>query len=232
MEKQCTKCGEIKPLDEYRKRGAGRHMQCGECQRAMAAAWREQNRSKVRAYHRKYEEKIGRAVLRERQRVFREENRNTIRDNQRKYEERMREERASDPAKQAARSEYNRMSSRRFRVNNPRWHEEYYAKNVERYAAASQRRRNRVAGVESDGHTISELHAYWQARGIDPSICTYCSETWERWERSIGDHVLAIINGGSDLMDNLVPCCGPCNSSKNDRLLHVEWTPPNMRQAA
>jgi hypothetical protein len=28
----------------------------------------------------------------------------------------------------------------------------------------------------------------------------------------------------------LMPCCRSCNASKSDRLLHVEWTPPNMRE--
>ncbi len=96
------------------------------------------------------------------------------------------------------------------------------------------RRRARKAKVECDGHTIPELHEYWRARGIDPKRCTYC-DAWYRqwknpWKTSIGDHVLAIYNGGNDTVDNIVPCCLSCNESMGPRILYVEWTPKNMRE--
>ena len=98
------------------------------------------------------------------------------------------------------------------------------------------RRRARKAKVKCDGHTTSELHEYWRDRGIDPKRCTYC-DAWYRqwrnnWKTSVGDHVLAIYNGGNNTMDNIMPCCLSCNCSKGNRLLYVEWTPLNMRKAA
>ena len=98
--------------------------------------------------------------------------------------------------------------------------------------AATARYRAKKKGANTDGHTIPDLHEHWRARGIDPAICTYCSKTWEGWETSVGDHVLAIDNGGSDFMENIVPCCGSCNSSKGARFLYIEWWPTNMEQAA
>ena len=102
--------------------------------------------------------------------------------------------------------------------------------------ASTARYRAKKQGANTDGHTIPELHEYWRARGIDPKRCTYC-DAWYRqwrnnWQTSIGDHVLAIDNGGSDTMDNIVPCCTTCNESKGARLLYVEWWPINMEQAA
>jgi hypothetical protein len=98
--------------------------------------------------------------------------------------------------------------------------------------ATTARYRAKKQGANTDGHTIPELHEYW-ARGIDPKRCTYC-DAWYRqwrnnWQTSIGDHVLAIHNGGSDTMENIVPCCITCNESKGARFLYVEWTPLNMR---
>ena len=112
----------------------------------------------------------------------------------------------------------------------------YYKAHPEKTTRARERRRADLARVECDGHTIPELHEYWRARGIDPKRCTYC-DAWYRqwknnWKASQGDHVLAIHNGGSHTMDNIVPCCITCNQSKADRILYVEWTPPNMRKAA
>ena len=109
----------------------------------------------------------------------------------------------------------------------------YYKANPEKTVRARERRRADLAGVECDGHTIPELHEYWRARGIDPKRCTYC-DAWYRqwknnWKNSVGDHVLAIHNGGSHTVDNIMPCCITCNQSKADRILYVEWTPPNMR---
>ena len=102
--------------------------------------------------------------------------------------------------------------------------------------AQTARYRAKKQGANTDGHTIPELHKYWRARGIDPKRCSYC-DAWYRqwrnnWQTSIGDHVLAIDNGGNDTMDNIVPCCITCNESKGARLLYVEWWPINMKQAA
>ena len=93
-----------------------------------------------------------------------------------------------------------------------------------------ERRRVRQAKVESDGHTIAELHAHWEAAGRDAKVCSYCDGAIPNWRRSVGDHVVPISKGGADVLENLVPCCPVCNTSKGNRVLHVEWTPPNMRR--
>jgi hypothetical protein len=110
----------------------------------------------------------------------------------------------------------------------------YHQAHPEKRAETRERRRADLAGVECDGHTIPELHEYWRARGIDPKRCTYC-DAWYRqwknnWKNSVGDHVLAIHNGGSHTVDNIMPCCITCNQSKADRILYVEWTPKNMKE--
>ena len=105
-------------------------------------------------------------------------------------------------------------------------------------AGRTRRRRAVKANVESDGHTIAELHADWLSRGIDPRVCYYCDHPISNWKTSVGDHVVPVSRGGPDIVGNLVPCCshvskssGNCQSSKGYRLL-TEWTPPNIREAA
>lgn len=51
----------------------------------------------------------------------------------------------------------------------------------------------------------------------DP-VCSYCGST----NPSSVDHVIPVAAGGKSDIENLVPACGKCNSSKRDRPLK-EW---------
>jgi 5-methylcytosine-specific restriction endonuclease McrA len=53
----------------------------------------------------------------------------------------------------------------------------------------------------------------------DGFMCTYCGDTDAPL---CADHVIPLSRGGTNLIDNLVCACIPCNSSKSDRLLE-EW---------
>ena len=46
--------------------------------------------------------------------------------------------------------------------------------------------------------------------------CHYCGE--DAWQV---DHFIPRAHGGTDDMDNLFPCCGPCNASKGTKLYEV-----------
>jgi len=48
--------------------------------------------------------------------------------------------------------------------------------------------------------------------------CAYCGKQ----KKLTADHVIAIKNGGSNFIENIVPACRSCNSSKKDKLW-VEW---------
>jgi hypothetical protein len=103
-------------------------------------------------------------------------------------------------------------------------------------SASASRRRAKKANTKCDNHTILELHKHWREKGIDPKRCTYC-DAWYRqwknnWKTSQGDHVVPLNKGGTNLMDNMVPCCLSCNASKSDKILYEEWIPPKERIAA
>lgn len=47
--------------------------------------------------------------------------------------------------------------------------------------------------------------------------CWYCGDLTNPFENFHVDHVLPVIDGGTNEIDNLVPCCQTCNSRKRDR---------------
>jgi 5-methylcytosine-specific restriction endonuclease McrA len=108
----------------------------------------------------------------------------------------------------------------------------YYAANKEKFITKSTRRRARRVSCESDGHTLAELRAYWTANDLNPKICIYCNDKIVGWKFSVGDHVFPFAKGGKDVLENLVPCCRHCNSSKGSKLLYDEWMPSNTREKA
>jgi hypothetical protein len=181
--------------------------------------WAAANPEKVREYQRRYREKYPERAL-ESTRRYVAANPEKVRETGRKYSANNREKRA----------EYARQWKESGRWQE--WWDEYYRENSDKYFESSARRRAKLAEAESDGHTTPELHEYWRARGIDPEVCTYCDGPIPNWKTSVGDHVLPMHKGGPDVVENLAPCCQPCNASKRDKVLFDEWTPPNMREEA
>ncbi|PFE80023.1 hypothetical protein CN333_00045 [Bacillus thuringiensis] len=75
--KECTKCGEWKPLDDgFNKEKSclgGKRSRCKKCQAIANRQWCEENREKRLRYYSKYREK-NRKIILERNRKYREEN--------------------------------------------------------------------------------------------------------------------------------------------------------------
>jgi 5-methylcytosine-specific restriction endonuclease McrA len=51
--------------------------------------------------------------------------------------------------------------------------------------------------------------------------CFYCDCGLTKKTRTI-DHIIPLSKGGRHCVDNLVPCCKHCNSSKHNKLF-TEW---------
>lgn len=71
---------------------------------------------------------------------------------------------------------------------------------------------NRRAKKDANGgsHTLKE----WQDKcAAYDHRCAYCGEA----KKLTRDHVIPLCRGGSDNIDNIVPCCKPCNSRKARR---------------
>lgn len=56
-----------------------------------------------------------------------------------------------------------------------------------------------------------------QEVGAITGPCSYCGAEADEW-----DHVEPLTRGGPNDVFNIVPCCRPCNLSKNNRTL-LEW---------
>lgn len=120
-----------------------------------------------------------------------------------------------------------------YRSENRKWRKA----NSDKVKALENLKSIRRKAVETDNHTMEELHVYWKANGMDPKRCTYCDAWHTKWIRggwkvSVGDHVVPLSKGGKDFIENIVPCCFSCNCSKGARILYEEWIPPKERIAA
>ncbi len=80
-----------------------------------------------------------------------------------------------------------------------------------RRARAAKRRKRRIDAVE---HDLSDEQ--WTALQEAWSGCAYCGAADKALQR---DCVLALSRGGRYTLDNIVPACGACNTSKcNDEV--------------
>jgi len=233
--------------EEQNARSRERYRANPEMEAARRRKYYEANKEKIAVRHKAYSE-ANKEKVAERYRKWAAANPEKVRETQRRYRERH-PERAREATRRyvAANPEKVRETQRKYSANNREkraeyarlfkesgrwqvWWDEYYAKNTHKYYDSSARRRARLAEVESDDHTTVELHAYWEKVGYDPQVCSYCDGPISNWKTSVGDHVFPMNKGGPNTVENLVPCCGGCNKSKQDRLLFDEWVPPNMRR--
>jgi 5-methylcytosine-specific restriction endonuclease McrA len=76
-----------------------------------------------------------------------------------------------------------------------------------RKARASRRRRRRLAGRDND-----LTDEQWVALVAEWGGCAYCGATDSALQR---DCVLPVARGGRYTLSNVVPACGPCNTSKS-----------------
>lgn len=74
----------------------------------------------------------------------------------------------------------------------------------------SQLRRALEAGAEYDGHQPEDLWLHWEEEDLYACVC--CGGPFEHV-----DHNVPLIRGGSHTLDNLVPLCESCNTSKQGR---------------
>lgn len=191
---------------------------CAEC-RAVKAA-------KDKAYR----EAMG-DELRRKKREYHAANREEIR-------RKARERRAADPLRAAE-------SVRRSMAKKPEYYREMRRKKAQRYAA----RRAALDRSRRDEHRQREA-AYraanavsrrmWEsarrARLVNADVRRFTNADWQRVLRRhqhrcfycggatnlTVDHLVPLARGGRHAEGNIVPACGSCNSSKNDKLL-IDW---------
>lgn len=112
---------------------------------------------------------------------------------------------------------------------------EWKINNKEKVRFYAKKRRSAKRGSVGF-HTIEE----WNQKKIEyKNKCAYCgieekdlNKKFEdpRWHKFTEDHVIPITKGGTDYINNIVPACQACNSSKHNKLLqsgeikyHLFW---------
>lgn len=98
------------------------------------------------------------------------------------------------------------------------WSWKHHSPGTNRKAQRAVNRRRRRAlevGARTERIVAADLYARWE--DADLYGCIYCGAPWEHH-----DHYVSLSSGGPHSMSNLVPACGPCNTSKSSRDA-VEW---------
>jgi 5-methylcytosine-specific restriction endonuclease McrA len=226
-QKTCSKCGEMKPLDDFspnRRTPSGRQPSCKAC----VGLYRAANREKVQAQQAKYKsanrEKIN-ARARERSdpeasRSYYLANRDRIREQQKQYRL------VNGEAKRAGDAEYRAENRERLRL----YHLAYAEANRE------ESRRRATAWMKANPERVAEIQRRRRARKRNATVgavdlealwtgfCGICEAPME-WSprrpdplsKSI-DHIVPLSKGGAHEQSNLQWAHLVCNFRKGDRL--------------
>ncbi len=243
-QRQCSKCGELKPVTEFSRKLSGLQVHCRECVREYNRAYRAANRERlleeareryrenrttlleqkkeyylanqdrIRDYRRAYWE-ANREAIREKQRDYYVKNRDTILAKKHTYYIENKEERQEYGRKwREANRELMRESVRAWREENSEYHRE-------------QKRlyRQTPEGKEAERRSKNKRRA-----AIAQVEATLTAQEWsdilERFESRCAycgvepdvitmDHVVPLSRGGAHAADNVVPACRECNFRKH-----------------
>jgi len=197
-QKKCSKCGKWKDREsEFGKRKEardGRKSRCKACDAQVTQNWRERNPDKAKH-----------GVL-ERVRKWYADNKERAKENRRKrYLQNTEIERERNSKWKAEHKEQHREGSRRWQANHP-----------ENVKARSHNRRAQIKA--SDGKfTALEWRALKEFYGF---ACLCCGRR-EPEIKLTPDHVLPLVLGGSNSIDNIQPLCLSCNSRKGAK--HIDY---------
>lgn len=230
--KSCTKCGETKPLDQFRKSPhhpdallpkctacekqelRDRYWSDPEAARAYARVHARKNPKKVRArWKRWYAENRARQLQKYRAYNARR------REQQREYDRRRRAAMPVELKRRKWREEYQRWKAsggydrymKEAKGRRQAYQREWRRVCRVKHVAKENRRRARIARVAV--HDVDRLAVILR----DGPTCYICDRHLSPHEITL-DHVLPIARGGPHSESNLAVCCTPCNSRKRDRL--------------
>jgi 5-methylcytosine-specific restriction endonuclease McrA len=217
--KKCSKCGEIKPLDEFNKRKSskdGKRSQCRKCEHGYKKRWDIANADTVKEYSKAYY-----AANAETRRVY---SRGYYAANADRVAE---SNRTRANAYYIEHAEARKSYQREYRFANPEAVKarilEWRKKKPERKRASDQRRRALKRGASTEDFTYADIIQYWLENNINPDRCIYCPPDLPAPFEHF-DHVIPLSRGGTHERANLVPACVRCNLSKGAKLLN-EWRP-------
>lgn len=214
--KQCSQCGEVKPLTDFASSKIsrdGKEWECKACKNMRSRLHYAANKSRLQQQHAEYYAKNARTIL----------------DHQREYRK--------SPAVVERHKKYRLAHRDQFRLKSKRWKEEngdrvllyrvknrdrlreqrrlWHTKNMGKVRAIVHKRRARELG-NGGSFTSAEWEALCTKHG---NRCLACGK-----EGALTvDHVLPVSKGGTGDIGNIQPLCLPCNLKKYDR--HIDYRP-------
>lgn len=217
--KWCVRCGEAKPADTEhfaigRRKADGLQPWCKACKsRHASEKWAEDIEASRAASRAKYRENHE-AELAYR-RAYEERNREKVRAGSLRYYH-------SAKGQKAAKARYQRnraaiiANTRAWALRNREKRREigraYWHRHPDKARENKLRRRARENGAEGS-HTAAEFRAKVEQYA---GRCHWCGKRIRG--KPHADHLIALAQGGSDDIGNVVPSCRPCNQSKNRRM--------------
>lgn len=234
-ERQCTICHETKPVAEFRRNNVnGFRCECRECERVLKRARRKQPhvRAKESAAYKAWagapvKEAVAKAcshcgVVKEpcdfgphsktadrlaswckacvTAKMKERRQRKEVREREREY--------AKRPERLAQQRVYNKMPGAKASYRKYAESPKGKVSRAKRKALRRAREREMICTL-----TGEEWQAILDEHG---HACVYCKRPFGPELKATMDHKIAVAKGGHHTKDNVVPACGPCNSSKKD----------------
>lgn len=187
--KCCIGCGETKPVSEFHKQVRspdGYRPRCKSCRKPEVEAWYAANREEMK----------------ERSRLWRAAHRV-------EYAQQMRDWRAKN-------REYKREQDRKYYAEHPEERKAYDALPKSRVRARQNAKNQKAKRKLAKGATHHPITAagWFQIKADYAYRCAYCDAPETPEKPLTQDHVVPLKKGGSHTVDNIVPACGECNTTK------------------
>jgi 5-methylcytosine-specific restriction endonuclease McrA len=133
--------------------------------------------------------------------------------------------RKSREKRKVEKPEYGKEYAREYRKKNTErvlsYGRKWSASNLDKIRIKSGNRRAKIKKVPGNGWTVAD------ERQLIEDYC-YCCAYCGKKAKPTMDHIVPIAKGGTHSIENIVPACQSCNSSKNDDSLLI-WMYKNVK---
>jgi 5-methylcytosine-specific restriction endonuclease McrA len=110
------------------------------------------------------------------------------------------------------RKKYCREWHKEHRESERKKHRQWKLDNPEKNAAHERKRRQNAANVGGEGITVEQQNQLYE------DYCYRCAYCGKKVKLTL-DHIVPVSKGGRHEIDNAVPACASCNSSKGNKSL-------------
>lgn len=218
MLKTCSKCGETKPIEEFRtskQKLSGYTQPCLICHRLNNSAWRTANPGKMQecretwaaANPEKIIEKNGRYYQKNKDKINKRNAEWAKANLERRLENRRAWAKKNLPKELKRSRDWKQANPVKARTTLKDWR----IRHPEKYIQYGKTRRARVLGCAINDFTEKQ----WQELKIAyNNNCAYCGIKSDKLQQ---EHVIPLSRGGNNTLSNIVPSCAWCNGHKKDK---------------